>query len=188
MSVLAIGPGESLKVAEVRAYSEAEDQWVHLEDMHKMVEGALPPIGDDPRRVVRFPMGFRAIYSIEQHPSGWLRHLSVSLTRNRQKQNPGAHAVAMLAREFGFAIGEDLRFTPRQRIVESPTFGPHVPNVFEPVELAELTGEHCPNCSNPEGQGECPVSAMERKQTTEWLKPIECPCCDACRTKCQETP
>ena len=46
------------------------------------------------------PVGFRAVYSIEEHPIGWCRHLSVSVsTKNRV---PSVPAVEMIMHEFGF--------------------------------------------------------------------------------------
>lgn len=70
-----------------------------IANLHARISGALPPIGDNPNFVCTLPVGFRIVYSIEQQPIGWCRHISVSVDGAKL---PNPMAVRMIADEFGF--------------------------------------------------------------------------------------
>src|SRR4051812_24326647 len=56
--------------------------------------------GDDAKMRVEIPFGFRCVFTVEEQPQGWSRHLSVSVeTRGNL---PSIPAVRMLMKEFGF--------------------------------------------------------------------------------------
>ena len=76
------------------------------------------------------------VYSVEDHGKGWMRHLSVSVDRESGSgAAPNPQAVAMIARELGFSIGDDLQFDPeRHFLMASPGWGWKVPNVLEKLE------------------------------------------------------
>ncbi len=130
---LILDPPALERLAEVKAYAEANP--LNVREMLRAVQGKRPPIGDDPRHRVLLRVGFRAVFSIEDHGKVVVRHLSVSVNDSSTKpptKAPNLKAVAMIARELGFTIGEDLEFRA-QLIQESPTFGLLVPNVFERI-------------------------------------------------------
>lgn len=133
MTALVIGPEQQAELQRIRDYAEAKHRRYRLEDMRKIVLGTRQPPGADPARICEVPHGFRVVYSIEQHPQGWVRHLSVSLDLTRRTPNMGA--VLMIARELGFAIGKDLKLDLCKHLLQpSPTFGLAVPNLFERME------------------------------------------------------
>lgn len=83
---LIINDAVRVRAQEVVAYARANRQNIH--DMHRMVgqaqAGILTPLGDDPKRQLHIPMGFVLVYSIEQHPGGWMHHVSMSsVTKGR---------------------------------------------------------------------------------------------------------
>lgn len=67
-----------------------------LADAHK--DGKASPIGDNSQRTMRIPVGFLVSFSIEEHPIGLARHISVS----SQRGTPSREAVNMIMHEFGF--------------------------------------------------------------------------------------
>jgi hypothetical protein len=75
-----------------------------LDDMKRIADGELPPVGDNLNYSLKIPFGFRAVFSIEEHPGGFFRHLSVSV--DKKNRYPSIEAVQMIASEFGF---EDIR-------------------------------------------------------------------------------
>ena len=134
MTALVLGPDQVEALAALRAHAETPENRYRLSDLVCVIKGAIPTVGDDPSMVVRIPVGFRVVYSVEQHPSGWIRHMSVSLDGGSKV--PGLHAVARSAKQLGFSVGEDLRFDlARHQIHEDQVFGLAVPNVFERMEV-----------------------------------------------------
>ncbi len=59
------------------------------------------PIGNNPRHVVHIADGYRCVFSIEEHPDGWCRHLSISV--DKEGKLPSPESVAFLMNEFGFS-------------------------------------------------------------------------------------
>lgn len=57
-------------------------------------------VGDIPDYVCKVPDGFRIVFSFEDQPTGWCRHLSVSIPDKYKL--PGPPAVEMIMKEFGF--------------------------------------------------------------------------------------
>lgn len=98
MRPLLIGPGEHAAIAKVVAHAEANR--FNLHDLMAILKGTRRPPGDDPAFVCHLPVGFRCVFSIDQQPIGWCRHLSVSV--NAPGAWPNENAVSFLAHEFGF--------------------------------------------------------------------------------------
>ena len=69
----------------VADYARANKVGIHamMRSVKAAADGKLVPLGHDDNRVLRIPVGFYAVYSIEQHPSGWYHHFSMS------SPNPG---------------------------------------------------------------------------------------------------
>ena len=101
MRALLIGPVERDGIATVRAWAQAHP--VSRRELAQMVELDRPPVGDDPRHACLIPEGYRCVYSVEDHPVGLCRHLSVSvLDPDPARPLPSPEAITMLMTEFGF--------------------------------------------------------------------------------------
>jgi len=79
----------------------AEAHRFDLETMKKRVSGELlGSPGDWADFACHLQSDYRCVYSIEEHPMGWCRHLSVSV--NSAEKLPNPMAVEMIMHEFGF--------------------------------------------------------------------------------------
>lgn len=97
MAVLVIEPAVKDLVAEVVQYAEANH--IGVNDMKRIMAGELPPAGDDIHRACIIPRGYRCVFTIEQQPMGWCKHLSISV--NRDDKYPHPLAVDAILSEFG---------------------------------------------------------------------------------------
>ncbi|MDD5556686.1 MAG: hypothetical protein PHN82_05475 [bacterium] len=70
-----------------------------LRMLRDIMAGRRRAVGYDPRFVCEIPMGFRVVFSIEEHPGGWMRHISISVGGGNL---PHPAAVRQIAGEFGF--------------------------------------------------------------------------------------
>ena len=70
----------------------ADERRLYLPDILRIMGGAAPP-GDDENRRVELGGGWKAVYTIEQHPSGWYQHISISVAGKKQ---PAKAAVMLL--------------------------------------------------------------------------------------------
>jgi hypothetical protein len=98
MRVLIIDDLAKAEIKRVVAHAEANRMGIH--DLMRVIKRVDPPVGDRQGYECRVEDGFRCVFSIEQQPCGWMRHLSVSVPGGKY---PNEHAVIMLAKEFGFA-------------------------------------------------------------------------------------
>lgn len=57
-------------------------------------------VGNIKEYVCTIPMGFRVVFSFENQPIGWCRHISISVPDNNKLPSP--QAVSMIIEEFGF--------------------------------------------------------------------------------------
>ena len=57
----------------------AEEYPISIVELERLLVGTNPVPGDDFERACTIPRGFRCCFSIEEHPPGWHKHLSVSL-------------------------------------------------------------------------------------------------------------
>lgn len=85
-----------------RVIAHARENPVSLARMEAVMEGKAPPVGEDPAFACAIPVDYRAVFSIEEHPGGWMRHLSVSIPGGRL---PHPSAVEMILEAFGFSGG-----------------------------------------------------------------------------------
>jgi hypothetical protein len=67
----------------------------------------IPPVGDDDQRVVELPFGYRFVFSIEEQPFGWARHLSVSV--DEVGMLPNEVAVETMMEHFGMGKLADAK-------------------------------------------------------------------------------
>ncbi len=85
------------RIAAVREF--AEDNFIDEQQMRRLMETG-EAIGDLDGYSVNLDFGFRVVYTIERHPGGWMKHLSMSL--NVPNRGPSPPAVDMVLEEFGF--------------------------------------------------------------------------------------
>ena len=67
----------------------------------------MPPPGENENYVITIPLNFRVVFTIEQYPGGWFKHLSVSVPVKNKGPHP--QAVEMIMAEFGMG---DLKARP----------------------------------------------------------------------------
>lgn len=74
-----------------------------IDSMELQARLAIPdgysPVGDDPNHCCYLANGFKCVFSIEEQPCGWARHLSVSVAAIDKM--PNIEAVKMIMCEFG---------------------------------------------------------------------------------------
>lgn len=87
------------KEAILRLKLYAENHKVDLETMKKMVNRIVSPVGDNLNYVCYLHDGYRIVFSIEEHPSGWYRHISISVENNTL---PSISSTELIMKEFGF--------------------------------------------------------------------------------------
>lgn len=63
---------------------------ISADDLKATVAGKKKAVGDDPAFSCDIPDGFRCVFSFEQQPMGWCRHLSVSACDNGRMPSPEA--------------------------------------------------------------------------------------------------
>jgi hypothetical protein len=85
-----------------RVVEHARANPVPLSTMKEIAAGRAPAVGYDQRFACEIPVGYRAVFSIEEHPGGWMRHLSISVAEGKL---PHPAAIAEIMKEFGFAGG-----------------------------------------------------------------------------------
>ena len=98
MTSLLIGPDEKAKIAELRAFAEANPL-----DPVSVIALAAENL-DNVRDVMHMysidvPIGFHVTYSQENQPPGLCHHLSVSIDRADKMPHP--ETVEMILQEFG---------------------------------------------------------------------------------------
>lgn len=98
MGVFVINDAVITAVEEVVAHADANRFSLH-EVMRMMNRRELAP-GNFPPFVVVIPIRTRCVYTIEQQPCGWCRHLSVSLMSRTAL--PSKIVVTELLKLFGF--------------------------------------------------------------------------------------
>ncbi len=105
--------GEKIKA--IREYAEANP--IRLYELHEIIEGIVPTVGDREGHVCFLDFGFKLVFSIEEHPRSdggtmWGRHISVSLTEPTGTRVPNINSVKLLCMELGFKPMEQcmLRF------------------------------------------------------------------------------
>jgi len=111
MTTLIIGPDEHKRIAEIIAEAKAhpiplsvlrhglmdDTDMLTLEQRRKMRPDFVRPISAS----MIFPGGYRAAFSIEEQPSGFCTHLSISIDGHHKGKAPSPAAVEMIARAFG---------------------------------------------------------------------------------------
>jgi hypothetical protein len=103
MVPLVIGDEQVAELKRIKEYAEAHVYTVA--DMYLRKQGTLQAPGDLNAFKCMIPVGFKVVFSLEQHPQQdgsyvLARHLSVSVARH--KRVPSIPAVQMIMDELGF--------------------------------------------------------------------------------------
>lgn len=93
-----LGISEKAKEDIDKLIAFAEKNKFDIEKMRKRVAGDLPAPGDYPDYSVVIG-NFKIVYTIEEHPNGWFKHISVS---DALKKLPSVYHTAELIKFFGF--------------------------------------------------------------------------------------
>lgn len=108
-----MGDEQRKALRELRARAEA-----NAFNIHRLFEAAgtgVPAALSAPGLTIGIPMGFYITFTIEQHPEGWMRHVSVSVDGKRGSV-PNNFAIEWIARELGFRDNEPhLAFLENER-------------------------------------------------------------------------
>ena len=104
---------ESVRAEIKRVKEYAEDHKYNIHHLHRVMKGRERPAGEDPGHCLTIPIGFRVVYSIEQHPVGWCHHWSVSAPDpGRAISKPG---LRMILDDFEF-VGREPDYTHAEQI------------------------------------------------------------------------
>lgn len=106
-----MGDDQRRELAELRKFAEAHP--LDIRKLHDILKTQIPP-GDEPGRSICLPIGFRVVFTIEQHPESWMRHLSVSVDGKRGAV-PNNFAMAWIARQLGFTDQPSMAFLENER-------------------------------------------------------------------------
>lgn len=94
---LFIGAAEQARLVRLLEYAKA-----NLWPEERITAGHGPWPGEIPEHVASIQRGFRIVFSIEQHPSGWFRHASISVSTPGKYPSP--QAVRMISRYLGYLL------------------------------------------------------------------------------------
>lgn len=122
------------RVREVLAHASANpfdaDAMRHLIELHEALGDSAPAVGDDPRFVVKIPVGFRCVFTIEEQPEplAWCRHVSMSIEAPRRLPHPVV--AGEIAALFGFRSKQpEVHYIERDRILH------FIEPLVEPVDF-----------------------------------------------------
>jgi len=76
----------------------AYENKISLEDMYEIAEGKKDPIGDSKEFCCRISKDIRIVFSVEQHPTHLMKHISIS----KNFELPDFEDVVVIIKEFGF--------------------------------------------------------------------------------------
>ena len=113
----------------------AEKNKITLSTLKKMVKGDVMPVGADPDRNLIIGT-HRIVFSIEQQPFGWCRHISISVLKTDGVSDlPSIPAVLEIIKEFGFEhkeLGKRSEFF--NYWIEEISKNEHAINVVEKID------------------------------------------------------
>jgi hypothetical protein len=115
----------------------AEQNPVTLQTMMEIMDGVASPAGSFAKFRIDILIGYRVVFTVEEHPGGWMKHISISI--NDAEKLPGFPAIDMILEEFGMGT---LQNALEQKLVYlEETITPKAVNIlqqypeFLPVEF-----------------------------------------------------
>jgi len=100
LNPLQITEEDTKEVKKVVQY--AEHNKYNIEMIKEIMDGKREPAGLNSEHVKFFHVDYRVVYSIEEHPMGWCRHLSVSVSNKDRYPNPAA--VQRIMEVYGITV------------------------------------------------------------------------------------
>ncbi len=94
-----IGPEEVQRAKEVVAY--AEEHRVNLKTLLRRQANDCDGLGENRKRRMQIPCGVSVVFSIEEHPAGWCRHLSIALYDPEHKKCIDVTVAPLIMQLFG---------------------------------------------------------------------------------------
>jgi len=96
MRILQIDDNSKKDICKLKMYAKANrfDKF----QLKLIMSGDLIPAGDNPDYVIHLHDGYRVVYSIEQQPIGWCRHISISV--ETKGKYPNEQAVENILKAF----------------------------------------------------------------------------------------
>jgi hypothetical protein len=67
--------------------------------MKQRLEIPIETVGDDDKAIIMLPLDFKVVFSIEEHPLGWCRHISIS---KNGTGNIDMYELVFIMSKFGF--------------------------------------------------------------------------------------
>ena len=86
------------KLVDLKAFAQSHP--IPLPAMKQIVAGEAPIVGDRDGYSIDFDFGYRLVFSIEEHPCGWMRHMSMS--QAWPGRNPNQVAIKLICAALGF--------------------------------------------------------------------------------------
>jgi hypothetical protein len=125
MRALIIDATAKQKLSSIVAYAKQNPVTIDL--MQRIASGIAQPVGDDINRIAFLQEGFKVVFSIEQHLSGWFMHFSVSIDSPEKLPSPAS--VAALANHFAMPPSDECH-----KWIEQVEPGWSAINVLAPVQ------------------------------------------------------
>jgi hypothetical protein len=129
MRVLIINDEIKKKIKNVISYAKCFP--FEIKDMKKLSSGQIGPPGDNQNYSVELFSGYRVVFSFEEHPSGWYKHLSVSV--DTEGKLPSIPSVEVILQEFGF--GGNLTIMDMDNVWIEKGYAVNIVKKLEPGEL-----------------------------------------------------
>jgi len=100
MTVLILGDPRVTAIIK-RLKDNAHANPIKLEELRRLIDEGKAVGEVYPESCAQLPGGFRVCYTIEEHPEGWCKHISLSVAREGRWPHPAA--AALLIAEFGMS-------------------------------------------------------------------------------------
>ncbi len=126
---LLIGAETDTAIAAVIEYAKA-----HPLSIRQLMEIQAHPErcpGEFKEHTISIPSCYRCVYSIEQHPTKWMRHLSVSVETAKQSERPCIAALRQIMVLFGFQ--HQIGMLAKNGLVYDEPDGRAI-NILEPLD------------------------------------------------------
>ena len=96
--IVAVDEGTKTRIAQLIEY--ANNHRISLDELLKIVDFEKPPVGDRNGHSIILNKNYRVVYSIEELPNRWVKHISISVKDPNSLPSPGA--VEDIVRLFDF--------------------------------------------------------------------------------------
>ena len=141
MRILQIDESTRQDIQKAIAYAESH-KFTTL-DIKRIINGQGKPAGDDPGFVTHIHDGYRVVYSLEEQPIGWCKHISISV--EALGKYPHELAVKEILKEFGM----DSNFEDSENVLQMWLEEDRAINILEKNSCHhkfELDGGPCIKC------------------------------------------